>query len=297
MTMDATGTTAQRLALGTAQFGMPYGIANQRGQVSGREVGEILGQARKAGLDTLDTAIMYGNSEQALGDAGLAAWRVISKLPAFPEDCPNLTTWARAAVSGSLRRLGIAQLGGLLLHRRQQMLGPRGDELFAALRQLQQDGLIQKVGISIYGPEELEALMAKFAIDLVQAPFNLLDRRLADSGWLARLSQQGIEVHARSIFLQGLLLMPAAQRPVAFARWQPLWDRWEAWLQETGLTPLQACLRFVLGYPEIDRVVVGLDGLAQLQQILDAAPGDRLEPPADFACADLDLIHPAHWGK
>jgi len=288
-------SAAPRLALGTAQFGLPYGIANRRGQVPAGEVRAILAVARDTGVDTLDTAIMYGDSEQALGEAGVDAWRVVSKLPAFPEDTPDLAAWVRAEVAASLGRLRRERLDGLLLHRRQQILGPRGDELLAAVRQLQDDALAVKIGVSVYGPEELDALMPRFPFGLVQAPFSVLDRRLATSGWLARLGDAGVEVHVRSLFLQGLLLMPSADRPPRFARWQPLWERWANWLAETGLTPLQACLRFVLGTPGIGRAIVGIDRLAQLREILAAADGPPPTVPADLACTDPDLINPSRW--
>ncbi len=284
-----------RLALGTAQFGLPYGIANRRGQVPAGEVRAILAVARDAGVDTLDTAIMYGSSEQVLGEAGVDGWRVVSKLPAFPEDTPDLARWLRTEVAASLDRLRRERLNGLLLHRRQQILGPRGDELLAAVRQIQDDGLATKIGVSVYGPEELDALMPRFPFGLVQAPFNVLDRRLATSGWLPRLAAQGVEVHVRSLFLQGLLLMPPADRPPRFARWQPLWDRWAGWLAETGLSPVQACLRFALATPGIGRAIVGIDRLAQLREILAAADGPPPAIPDDLACTDPDLINPSRW--
>lgn len=238
-----------RLALGTVQFGLPYGVANQQGQVSLEEARAILEHAQAAGLDTLDTAIAYGNCEERLGEIGVSQWQVISKLPAIPEGCIDVAAWTRECVAASLRRLGIDQLRGLLLHRPEQLLAPQGDALYFALTHLKNDGLVQKIGVSIYGSEELNALNAKFRFDIVQAPLNLFDRRLIDSGWLARLSQQGTEVHVRSVFLQGLLLMQPAGRPEKFNRWQPLWDRWQQWLADTKLTPLQACLRPVLAQP------------------------------------------------
>jgi aryl-alcohol dehydrogenase-like predicted oxidoreductase len=286
-----------RLALGTAQFGLPYGIANRRGQVPASEVRAILACARDAGVDTLDTAIMYGDSERALGEAGVDGWRVVTKLPAFPEEVPDLAAWARAEVAAALGRLRRSRLDALLLHRCPQILGPRGDELLAAVRQLQDDGLATKIGVSIYGPDELDTLMPMFPFGIVQVPFSVLDRRLATSGWLPRLANQGVEIHVRSLFLQGLLLMPSADRPPSFARWRPLWERWADWLAETGLTPLQACLRFALATPGIARAIVGIDSLGQLREILAAADGAPPPIPADLACADPDLINPSRWSQ
>lgn len=284
-----------RLALGAAQIGLSYGVANQAGQVSRDEAVRILDHARAAGLDTLDTAIEYGDSEQRLGECGIGRWHVVSKLPPVPESCTNVVGWVQESVAGSLSRLKIKKLRGLLLHRPQQLLGATGQTLYAALDALKTQGLVDKIGVSIYDPQELDPLWPHFRFDLVQAPFNILDRRLVETGWLTRLKQADTEVHVRSIFLQGLLLMDAASRPSYFQRWQPLWDQWHQWLADKKLTPLQASLHFALAQPEIDRVIVGVDSLKHLQDILAVAEETGIEPPANLISADLDLINPSKW--
>src|SRR3990172_7099104 len=105
-----------KLALGTVQFGLPYGVANLHGQVSFDEARAILNYAETAGLDMLDTAVAYGNSEQHLGEIGVTQWQVVSKLPAIPEACADVAAWVGASVEASLQRLQIRQLHGLLLH-------------------------------------------------------------------------------------------------------------------------------------------------------------------------------------
>lgn len=284
-----------RLALGTVQFGLPYGISNVGGQIAQDDVGAILGHARALGIDTLDTAIGYGDSENRLGQAGVERWRVVSKLPAVPETVTDIAAWGHESVAGSLDRLKLSRLYGLLLHRPQQLLGPAGDALYTELVALRDQGKVEKIGVSIYGPDELDTLCSRFEFDLVQAPFNIVDRRLATSGWLGRLREAGTEVHVRSVFLQGLLLIPAANRPSAFGRWQPLWDRWDRWLDEQALTPVQACLGFALAHPEVDRVIVGVDSLGQLREIAMSAVAPRSAPPVELISEDLDLLNPSRW--
>ncbi|TAK90631.1 MAG: aldo/keto reductase [Burkholderiaceae bacterium] len=284
-----------KLALGTVQFGLPYGVANQTGQVSRTEAEAILRDALIAGFDTLDTAIAYGESEQRLGEIGVGRWQVVSKLPAIPEACTDVAAWAQKSVMDSLMRLKIPKLHGLLLHCSQQLLGKQGEVLYGALLALKEQGAVEKIGVSIYDPQELDALGSRFRCDLVQAPFNILDRRLASSGWLARLHQSGTEVHVRSIFLQGLLLMEATKRPAMFNRWQPLWDHWHRWLSEQALTPLQACLGFAMSQPEIDRVVVGIDSLKQLQEIMSAVETKIAPVPQSLVTEDVQLLNPSNW--
>ena len=286
-----------RLALGTVQFGLLYGVANQTGQVSRDEAATIIGHAWAAGLDTLDTAIAYGESEQRLGEIGIGQWRVISKLPAMLEEHTDVAAWVQESVLGSLARLKVPKLHGLLLHRPQQLLGPQGKALYRALTALKDEGKVEKIGVSIYGPDELDALWPYFQFDLVQAPFNIIDRRLATSGWLARLHQSGTEVHARSVFLQGMLLMGQTSRPASFSRWQLLWDQWHRWLVDQSMTSVQACLGFAMLQPEISRVVVGVDSLKQLQGILAAVEAPGVMPPAMLMSEDMNLINPSRWGK
>jgi len=284
-----------RLVLGTVQFGIPYGISNQQGKVSLDSATEILNYAYIAGINSLDTAIAYGDSENCLGQIGVKDWQVVSKLPELPIETKDVLSWVRKSVKGSLQRLQTSGLYGLLLHRPQQLLSPLGQELYNALNLLKEEKLVNKIGISIYSSTELEELFDCFSFDLVQAPFNIFDRSIKQSGWLTRLKSLGIEIHVRSIFLQGLLLMNPSNRPAYFNHWQPIWTEWEHWLNTNNLTALQACLSFVLSNPEIDRVVVGVDSLSQLQEILAATTIEVVKPPDKLCCDDPDLINPARW--
>jgi aryl-alcohol dehydrogenase-like predicted oxidoreductase len=284
-----------RLALGTAQFGLNYGIANQAGQVLVIEAATILDHAAAAGLDTLDTAIAYGDSEERLGQIGVDQWQIVSKLPQLSDSSLDVSAWVRDSVTGSLKRLKVSCLGGLLLHHPSDLLGSQGNALYAAMAELKSLGLVKKIGISIYQPDELDTLLEHMAFDVVQAPFNILDRRLMDSGWLGRLCDLGIEIHVRSVFMQGLLLMPGDLRPAKFQRWQPLWDEWEHWLSANQLTPLEACLRYVLSFNEIRRVIVGVDTLGQFKEIVTAASGNLPPVPAGLQSSDILLLNPSNW--
>ena len=286
-----------RLALGTVQFGLPYGIANQGGQLRYEEVVDIIEHARMEGMDTLDTAIAYGESEQRLGDIGVKQWRVVTKLPSIPESCTDIINWVQESVANSLGRLKIQKLHGLLLHHSQQLLGQQGDTLYRALLTLKEMGKVDKIGVSIYDPDELDALWLHYQFDLVQAPFNIFDRRLATTGWLTRLNKANIEVHVRSIFLQGLLLMEPAILPNYFSRWQSLWNEWQQWLYQQSTTPVKGCLGFVMSHPEINRVVVGVDSLKQLQEILAGVEASNETLPESLMSQDLDLINPSHWSN
>lgn len=284
-----------KLALGTAQFGLSYGISNSSGKISTEKAVDLLSYAKRNGIDTLDTAIAYGDSEQALGRIGVDGWQVITKLPALPEGEKDVESWVERQLQGSLSRLGVSNVYGLLLHRPQQLLERSGPALIHALERLKKQGRVKKIGVSIYQPEELDSLCEIMEFDLVQAPLNVLDRRLIDSGWLAKLKVQNTEVHVRSVFMQGLMLMPATLRPEKFMRWQKLWAEWDGWLASSKLDPVAACLGFVLSEPRVDKVIVGVENAMQLENIIKASAIKSPKVPASISSMDIDLLNPAKW--
>ena len=152
----------------------------------------------------------------------------------------------------------------------------------------------RSVYLSMHRPS-FDALMPKFSFDMVQAPLNLIDMRLVTSGWLQCLKERAIEVHTRSTFLQGLLLLPRQDIPAQFDRWSGLWDRWHQWLEQHGESAARACLALPLSFPEIDRVVVGTDSATQLRQLLASAATRPSAKLLDLTCDDADLINPARW--
>lgn len=284
-----------RLALGTVQFGLPYGIANQSGQVGRDEVKAMLQLAAESGIDMLDTAIAYGESERCLGEVGCGAFKLITKLPCLPEACPDVGSWVADQLAQSLSRLSVGQVYGLMLHRPEQLLSADGEEIFAALLALKKAGKFRKIGISVYSPNDLDALIDNFPIDIVQIPFNLVDRRMHHSGWLKKLKELGIEVHARSAFLQGLLLMSETAIPAKFSPWSDTWRQWHAWLLSHDVGAVEACVAFSLSFSEIDRVVVGADSATQLNEIILAAKKLVSYDFPDLRCDDENLINPARW--
>ena len=284
-----------KIALGTAQFGLDYGVANDNGQISHVEAEKILDFAWSSGIDTLDTAIGYGDSEERLGQVGVEKWRIVSKLPGLSGLNEEPSDWIKKSVEMSLKKLGITSLTGFLLHRPLDLLSADGQVVYRVLNELKSQGVIDKIGVSVCdGPTDLDAIWSDFPCDMVQSPLNLLDRRLITSGWAERLKKHGVEVHTRSAFLQGVLLMERRRRPAYFDEWKSLWDEWHKWLDDVDQTPLQACLNFSLALPQIDRVVVGVDSVRHLREVLESFD-EQIRAPGDFASEDVDLINPACW--
>ena len=288
-----------KIALGTVQFGMDYGINSISGQVLPAEIKDILNYAYRQNIDLLDTAPAYGNSEQVLGKCNSHEFKIVTKTRHF--DCLEIGNREAQLLdsdfSQSLTDLKKDRVYGVLFHNANDLLKHGSDKLFNRLNDFKQAGKIKKIGVSIYNHEQLQSIIDNFDIDLVQLPFNILDRRLVDSGMFRILQDRDVEIHARSVFLQGLLLMTEQSRPGKFKRWGALWKVWHEWLNDNQITALEATIRHAISMPEISKVLVGVDTADQLKEIVMATPGVLPDIPPEMFTNDADLLNPSNWGK
>ena len=284
-----------KLSLGTVQFGMNYGISNKAGKVSKIEAKSMLDSAFSAGINLLDTAMSYGNSEKYIGELGTQKFNIITKLPPCPLDCVNVDDWIIEQLKNSLKTQKRNSIYGLLLHKPSQLLETRGRDIYHSMEKVKKLGLVYKIGISIYSPKELDYILDQYLLDIVQCPFNLVDRRLYTSGWMDRLKELGIEIHTRSPFLQGLLLMSHKDMNAKFPIWSEIWDKWHVWLKNSDVSAIQACLSFPLSFRNVDRVVFGANSLIELNEIILAS---KIKTEFNFpqiSCEEETLINPSNW--
>jgi aryl-alcohol dehydrogenase-like predicted oxidoreductase len=289
-----------KLALGTVQFGLDYGITNPTGRTSAIEVSRILNLAADSGIRLLDTAAGYGDSEKVLGRTLPVkhAFSIVTKTPALRADMAGDEHIGHVIGSfrRSLEKLGQDRVYGVLVHRADDLLSVQGERLMGALLELKHQGLTKKVGVSVYNAEQIDAILSRYPVDLVQLPISILDQRLIASGHLSSLKSAGVEVHGRSVFLQGLLLMSPLTLPAHFLPMRDTLEEYRNYLESLGLTPLEAALGFVLGLPELDSIIVGVNTAGQLQEIL-AAQAVHVAPQemARFALADPAMLDPSQW--
>ena len=285
-----------KIAIGTAQFGMRYGVSNDHGQVPQPEAKSLLDWALEAGITTLDTASSYGESERRLGGCGAGRFDVVSKVKALPSTARDIESWVLDEVEKSIELLRVEALQGCLVHSPEDLLGPRGDKIYKAMLSAKEQGLARNIGVSIYSPAQLDELVSRYMFDIVQAPMNVFDRRLHSSGWLHRLSEQGIQVHVRSIFLQGLLLMRPDQRPSYFQQWWQIFSSYDRYIEKTSCSALEACIGFIKQFTMIDTVIIGLTSLSQLKRIYEIfLDEDKILVPDGLQSEELGLIDPSNW--
>lgn len=287
---------ASRLILGTAQLGLIYGVANRSGQPDAGMVAEILAQARSAGINTIDTAAAYGDAEKVLGQAGLDGWRVITKLPPMGREEPTFVAEnVRNAILASRERLGLRTIHAVLLHDATDATGPAGSTILETMSALRTEGVVEKIGISIYRSDDLEGLSSDHLPQIVQGPLNPLDQRLLSSGAILRLANSGTAFHARSLFLQGLLLMSPQDRPARFAPWADALQRFDSRSVALDIDPLALCIGFALAAPGVDQLVVGVETARQLKDIVSAVARAPAPDLTDLACEDPALLEPRYW--
>jgi aryl-alcohol dehydrogenase-like predicted oxidoreductase len=288
-----------RLGLGTVQFGMDYGVANTEGQVGEQQVAEILAYAAKAGLGVLDTAAAYGDSETVLGRyiADSSSFRIVTKtlplrLPVIKADD---VLKVERVFDASLQRLHQSRVDALLVHHAEDLLVPGGEALYAQLIGWQRSGRIQRIGVSIYDRAQIDQLLERYRFDLVQLPINVFDQRLVHDGTLEMLQQRGIEIHARSVFMQGLLLMETAHFPTYFNQLVLHHERYRNALKTAGVSPLAAALGFVANRPEVDVTLIGVNSVRHLIECI-AAFDQRANPDlSSFAIDKPALVDPRCW--
>jgi aryl-alcohol dehydrogenase-like predicted oxidoreductase len=277
----------EKLGLGTVQFGQAYGVSNQRGQVPKEEAAAILDRAAKAGVRLLDTAANYGEAETILATLGTSPFRIVTKTI-------NLTHGLDRVIARARQSAQSLKADTLLVHAANDLKGKDGEALWNALRQLKSEGIFRKIGVSVYAADDLAALAEQFHPDVMQLPFSLLDQRLLENGSLVRLKELGVEIHARSLFLQGLLFME--ELPPKLRHAGAHLERTRKTLADAHVTPLAAALGFVLAQPEIAFGLVGVTSSKELNEIIVAA--GQPVPPLDwasFALKDELVLTPSLW--
>ena len=293
-----------KLGIGTSQFGLDYGISNTSGKTSLKEVQSILKVATENGVDVLDTAYFYGDSESVIGRClpEQNRFRIITKTPSFKKnrysaDDGNII---KKAFCESLKRLRLSSVAGLLIHHADNVLAEGGEFLYDVMHELKSKGLVEKIGFSVYSKEQINQLLDLYDFEMIQVPVNVLDQRLIKGDELKKLRNKGIEVHARSIFLQGLLLMDSNNIHSYFDPIKPVINKYRSFIISRGLTPVEGAINFVASVPEIDYIIVGVNTAEHLKANLDGLKStlkDRipLEDFSMFSLEDSRYINPDLW--
>ena len=285
-----------KLGLGTVQFGLNYGIANDDNVCDDHEINQILELAYKNNLKMLDTAPSYGNAEKRLGtNENLNKFNVVTKIDVSLQDTYDEQS-SFGQITRSLSDLNLSSLYGCLCHTPGASSSATGLKLIDHLSSLKDLGYFKKIGVSIYDLDEVDQILTSENIDIVQLPLNIFDQRFFASGALKKLKDKNIEIHVRSAFLQGLLLMPisliAEKKPKALHQMLKIHDL----SKELNCSLIQLCVGFISNIKEVDHVIVGANNAIQLKEIIEAY-GLHLSPSdlKNLAVNDPHIFDPRTW--
>ena len=285
----------QEIILGSANFNQKYGI--KKNYIPIKEIKKLLDYAFKNKIKKIDTSPLYNKSEKIIGLLNNNRFKIISKIPKIPKNIvkKNIKSWIKTKATNSIKELKIKKFECLLLHHANSLLGKNGDEVYKSMKNIKLGGLTNKIGISIYDFKMLDKILNRFKFDIVQAPFNIFDRRLIESGLLNKLKKRKIEIHVRSIFLQGILLLKFNQLPKKLKKVNKKWMLWEYWLKQNKLDSLQACLSFILNQKKLNAIVVGYNSKKQLSKFLKFKKEKNNFFIPNFKIKNKNLTDPRKW--
>jgi len=292
-----------KLGIGTAQFGLDYGVSNTSGKTSLKEVQSILKVATENGVDVLDTAYSYGDSESVIGKClpEQNRFRIIIKTPSFKKSRYTVAdgNTIKSAFYESLERLRLSSVAGLLVHHADDALAEGSGFLYDVMHELKSKGLVEKIGFSVYTKEQINQLLDLYDFELIQVPVNVLDQRLIKGDELKKLKNKDIEVHARSIFLQGLLLMDPDKIHPFFNEIRLLLQKYQRFLYLNGLSLVEGAIGFIKKIPEIDHIVVGVNNLKQLKDNIQSFNRTNnhlnIDSFKEFYISEPKFINPSSW--
>jgi len=292
--LQTASPAPSKLGLGTAQFGLDNPSSSQRGRSPEKEAADSLVIAARAGVAVLDAAVSFAGAEAALGRnmPRPNSFRVIAKT-VRPDKGPD---FVEAEARASLTRLGLQSADAILVQSAGDLFGPHGAAMWDRLKKMKDEGLFARIGVSAFASDDPVGLARRFKPDIIQVPASLLDQRLIVSGALTEMRSLGVEIHLRSIFLQGLLFLPPDRVPAALKGASGRLSRVRRIIAEGRSDPLQAALGFALSRQEAATVIVGVASAAELQAVLAAAAS----PPPDLDWDDMALddetaLDPRSW--
>ena len=286
-----------KLCIGTAQFGTDYGIANKNGIVKISEIKKIKKYALLNGIRTIDTAQAYGVVEKRLNKIGINEFTTLSKLP-ITEPSKNRKKWVLDNIKKSLKILNKKYFHAVFVHNTNYLYDKDGGEIYKGLVIAQKKGLVKNIGVSTYTIEEIKLIIKNFKkFNIIMLPYNIIDLRPLKSKIFEKLYKLNIEIHTRSVFLQGLLLLNEEKMPKKFYKWSKIFNSIKKISKKFGLSRYEICLRYVLSNPFIDKVLVGTDNFSQLKKLVNISKKGNIKiKNRDIKSSnDINLLNPSKW--
>ena len=279
-----------KIALGTAQFDKNYGVNRLNKKFNFIDKKNLVEFVKKNKITTIDTANAYKNAEKDLGKIGVRKFKIITKIPKLKNQ-KEINKQITLATIKSLKKLKLRKVYGLLIHNLGDLNGPSRSKYIDALKNLKKKNFTKKIGISLYDVNDLKKIIKFWVPDIIQVPYNILDRRLNNNSIMKIIKKNKIEIHIRSIFLQGLLTKKNNQKK--FKKWKLLFNKWFFWCKKNDVEPFQAAYLFVKNNINIHKIIIGAENIKQIQKIINIKKKIKKFP--NLNCKDKMLLNPSNW--
>ena len=289
--------TFNKICIGSANFGMEYGL-DKKSPLLKKDIKEIFEFLKKENTIYIDTAANYKNSEIIIGKYSTKKFKIITKIKKIPKGVKYLEKWLKNEIYISCKKLRVNKIYGLLVHDTQDLKNKKkAKKIYKTFDILKKSKIIEKIGLSIYNPNELDLYLKNYNFEIVQAPLNIFDRRIINSGWLKKINEKGIEFFARSIFLQGLLIKDINKIDKFFSPYKKKFEKFEIWTQKLNISKVEACIRFVNSYREVDKVIVGINNKMHFFENYKFLKKDKLIVPNSLEIKSGKILNPKLWKK
>ena len=278
-----------KIILGVTQFGLNYGLLNQHNLNKKKKLKQILNYSKKKGINSLYTSIYYGNANKFLSTENLNYFKIYIKFKSRDLLKKNFLR-GFDKIKKKFKKKDLI----LMLDRFENLKNRERSKIYNTILDLKKDKKINRFGYSIYSFKNLKKICNQFKPYILQCPYNVIDRRLEEKKLLQFLKINKIEIHVRSIFLQGLLILHYSKHPRKFLRWKKFFKKFDDQIQHYKISNLGWCLKFIEKNKYINKILLGVDNIDQLQEICSFKNNVKIKYPKIYV-KNEKLINPSKW--
>jgi aryl-alcohol dehydrogenase-like predicted oxidoreductase len=287
-----------KLIFGTAQLDRNYGINKENNFMTNKNLSKILKILKQNKINFIDTAPTYKNAEIKLGKNKLNKFNIVTKIPSLKKvKKNNIKNFITKGINESLKNLKIKKFYAIILHDCNDLINnPHKELIFRELNQLKNNGKALKIGFSCYDTSDIRIILKNYKIDMIQCPCNVFDQKILENKMLLLFKKKKIEVHLRSIFLQGLLLTDIKKINFIRPNWRKYFLKWDIFLKKNKIEKLEACINFVTNIKGNFKILIGFNNIKELKEIIFSVEKRRKKLNyKNLRTNDLSLIRPYNW--
>lgn len=285
-----------KLGLGTAQFGLDYGISNQHGKVSDDELSKIFSFCKSKNINLIDTAQIYGDSEKRISKYLNDNYRIITK---FTLDSINKKNSLIDCLNASINNLKTNKIDTFMVHSFNLNSSKQLDDIYKDLMHFKLSGAVNKIGVSVYNENEIDYILDNYQFDVIQLPLNIFDQKLELNGILKKIKLRNLEIHVRSVFLQGLCFMEPDYLVGKLKEAKPNLELFRKYSKELNTSLQELALSYLLNIKDIDAIIIGCTTKKELFEnyriITNFKPFNINYKPLNFR--NKNIVNPMNWSQ